>query len=71
MAILVSPVHIRLRHWREASGLSQVELAEEVGVSQNMISKIETGAIQAINLQLLGRLAKALKCEPRDLVSED
>lgn len=67
----MTPVHIRLRHWRDAAGLSQAELAKRVKVSQVMISKIETGAIQAINLQLLGRLAKALGCEPRDLVSED
>lgn len=35
--------HIILRVLREAAGLTQVELAEEIGAERKMVSRIETG----------------------------
>lgn len=35
--------HERVRLWREAYGWSQAQLAEETGMPQSKISRIETG----------------------------
>jgi len=74
MGIAMTP-YIRLKFWREKAnkgrGISQTDLARAVGVSQVLISQIERGEQQSINLELLGKLAKALDCEPRDLVADD
>lgn len=32
-----------IRHWREAHGLTQLQLAEEIGVDKSTISKWESG----------------------------
>jgi transcriptional regulator with XRE-family HTH domain len=74
MGIVMTP-YIRLLFWRQKAnkgrGMSQTELARRVGVSQVLISQIERGDQQSINLELLGKLAKALGVEPRDLVADD
>jgi len=74
MGITVTPF-IRLLYWRQAfnhgKGMSQTALAKKVGVSQVLISQIERGEQQSINLELLGKLARALGVEARDLVADD
>lgn len=66
----VIPAHIvdmnRVRNLRKSLRLSQVELAEIVGCSQGMISKIEKGTANP-TLDLIEALAKALKTEPASL----
>ncbi len=51
-----------IRDLRETRGLSQVELAERVGFSKSLISKLESGRV-TIAIANLHRIAKALNVE--------
>lgn len=55
----------RLRDARRAAGLTQVELADRVGVHQTRLSQIEGGA--AVDLEMRWRLAVALGVDPASL----
>ena len=55
----------RLRDARKAAGLTQVELADRVGVHQTRLSQIEGGA--AVDLEMRWRLAVALGVDPASL----
>ena len=50
----------RLRQHRIDRGLSQEELADEVGISRNYISQIERGVSTNLSLDVARRLSKAL-----------
>ncbi len=60
---------MRLRALRHNRGLTQVELAERVGITQAYIARLETGAKKNPSLLLLDRLAKALKVTVGELVT--
>jgi transcriptional regulator with XRE-family HTH domain len=49
----------RLRRFREASGLSQTELGEKLGVSYQQVQKYERG-VSRLSVDTLLRLARAL-----------
>ena len=55
----------RLRDARKAAGLTQIELADRVGVHQTRLSQIEGGA--AVDLEMRWRLAVALGVDPHRL----
>lgn len=57
----------RLKALRLAAGLSQRELAAEVGVTFPHISKVETGREQA-SAELIGRIAEAVGADPAELL---
>jgi putative transcriptional regulator len=59
---------LTIRKWRERRGLSQAELAKRVGVRQATISRLETEDSRRIELDVLDALARALRCEPADLL---
>ncbi len=63
----MTPVVIRLREVRKAAGLTQRELAAKASLAQSEISRIETNATM-ISLDVLGRLCRALKCQPGDIL---
>lgn len=50
----------RLRELREASAMTQVELAERLDVSQNRVSKIEHGDIDRTQVSTLRRYVEAV-----------
>ena len=50
----------RLRELREASHLTQVELAERLDVSQNRVSRIEHGDIERAQVDTLRKYVEAL-----------
>jgi ribosome-binding protein aMBF1 (putative translation factor) len=50
----------RLRELREASGLTQVELAARLGVSQNRVSRIEHGDIERAQVDTLRKNVEAV-----------
>lgn len=56
-----------LAAWRKHRGLSQEDLAERAGVTQGLISQLETGKTDYTG-ETLEKLAKALDCEPGDLL---
>jgi transcriptional regulator with XRE-family HTH domain len=49
-----------LRRLREVNGLTQVELAKKVGVTQSYIAQLESGRKISPSLEMLKKLAKAL-----------
>lgn len=58
----------RLRELRQKRDLTQVELAERLGVPQSRVSEIESGA-RVPNLVTMLRLAAALECKPTALLT--
>lgn len=56
-----------LTEWRKHRQLTQEQLAERTGLSQGMISQLETGRSDFTG-NLLDLLAEALMCEPADLL---
>jgi transcriptional regulator with XRE-family HTH domain len=58
----------RLREWREARALTQVELAERAGISSRSVAGYEAGT--GARLSTVRNLAAALGVEPTDLYRE-
>lgn len=51
--------------------LTQVELENRSGVTQSMISKLEKGDADNVSIDILRKLAKALRCALIDLLPEE
>jgi transcriptional regulator with XRE-family HTH domain len=72
MAPVCKPPHNRgktfILEWREASGMTQEQIAKELKVKQPTISKLESGKTP-YNQDFLERLAVLLKARPADLIS--
>lgn len=64
----MTPTYINLAKLRIKADLTQGELADLAGTYQATISNLESGKSQRIELDLLNRLAKALKCKSGDLL---
>ena len=64
----MAPLTLRIRELREVKDWSQAELARRSGVDQAIISRLESGETQSINLPNLEKLAKALRCDPGYLI---
>jgi transcriptional regulator with XRE-family HTH domain len=60
----------KLRRLRRQAALSQQELAERAGTTQETISRLEHGH-HAARGRTLRRLAEALGVEPRELMKGD
>ena len=60
----MTPLTLRIRELREVKDWSQAELARRSGVDQAIISRLESGETQSINLPNLEKLAKALGVRP-------
>jgi putative transcriptional regulator len=56
----------KLKMKRTQQGLTQLELAKKIGVSESYICQIENGKM--ISIKKLDKLAKALGCELKDLL---
>lgn len=56
----------RLKHFREASGWSQGELAKRLGVSRQTINAVETDKYDP-SLPLALRMAKLFSCNVPDI----
>jgi transcriptional regulator with XRE-family HTH domain len=61
----------QLRTLRKEAGLTQVELAEKLDVSQNRISRLERGVIDSVQLDTLQRYVEALGATLRVTVDCD
>ena len=64
----MTPLTLRIRELREVKDWSQAELARRSGVDQAIISRLESGETQSINLPNLEKLASALRCDPGYLI---
>ena len=58
-----------LTRLREASGLSQRELARRLGVSQPFVAKLESGRVKNLELRTLVRTVAALGGELRVVIA--
>jgi transcriptional regulator with XRE-family HTH domain len=58
---------IKIKELREARGISQQQLADMVGTTNQQISHLENGK-RKLTIEWLQRLARALGCSPFDLV---
>src|SRR5581483_624709 len=52
---------LAIRQAREAAGLTQAELAEKIGTTQSVISRLEDADYEGHTLKILERTAEALK----------
>lgn len=59
----------RIKGFREARGLSQARLAEEVGLASTTVSRIERGTYGP-SWDALERIAEALAVHPAELLME-
>lgn len=59
----------RIKIFRNQKGLSQSELAEKIGVSQNTVSQWETGE-RIPNVLILKKLTKILGCSADSLLED-
>ena len=60
----------RIKHYRNEKGLSQEELANQIGTTAKHISKIENGA-KALSLEFLIIFANALDTTANDLLGDN
>lgn len=60
----------KIKDRRKELKISQRELAELVGISQNFYSTLETGKSR-LTVELLEIIAKALNCKPSDFLGDD
>lgn len=60
----------RLKEEREKAGMSQLELAYKAGLSQNMITYLETGK-RTPNLTTILKICNALEINPSVLFEDD
>lgn len=59
----------KLKEMRLKSGITQVQLAEKVGISQNYLSQLEIGRKNNASLDVIKRIAKALDCKVDELIA--
>ena len=57
-----------LKRLRKAKGLSQEELAHQVGIDRTYVSALER-RVYAASIDLVDRLARALQVDPQDLLT--
>jgi transcriptional regulator with XRE-family HTH domain len=59
----------RIRTLRNSRGMSQAELAKAAALSRGYLSRVEI-AMQSPTLEVIERLAAALKMKPADLLED-
>lgn len=70
MAIDNVSIGKRVRFFRNEKGMSQEELAEATGVTQEYIARIETG-VKGPSLDMILQIANALGTTANDLLSDN
>jgi transcriptional regulator with XRE-family HTH domain len=64
------PIGQRIRRLRDAAYLSQAELALKAGMSQTVLSRLETGQATPIQ-RTVRKLAEALGVSPHEIAQPD
>lgn len=64
VALGLTVIGAGLRSARLGLGMSQRQLAWQVGVSQSLVSRLETGTVRGIRLRTLARIAGILQASP-------
>lgn len=60
----------RIKELRKSRGMTQVELAEKLGVTQGAIQKLENGVMD-LTTKWMGTLATALEVRPYELLPKE
>lgn len=60
----------KIKEYRKKSGVSQQQLSEKAGVSQTIISGLESGRIQNTTVDTIQKIAKALGIEVSKILRE-
>ncbi len=64
-------IAMQISRLRTRAGLTQKQLADLVGTTQSVISRLESTEYSGHSMSMLGKIAAALRCEVRvDLVPE-
>lgn len=63
-------VGLRIKDQRDRLGLSQRKLANLIGISYSVVSRLENGGEASFSVDDLASYAIALGCELRDLIPE-
>ena len=58
----------RLKDLRKKHGLTQLQVAERVGITQANLSILKTGKAKAIRFSTLEAICAALDCQPADIL---
>lgn len=59
-----------IKEWRKFRGLTQLQLAERIGIDKGYVSKIENGR-RRYDQPFLEATAEILRCEVPDLIMRD
>ena len=59
----------KLREFRRAAGISQRELAKQIGVDFSYISKIENGRLPPPSADTIVNISQVLEIEPEELLA--
>ena len=59
-----------IKEWRKHRSLTQLQLAERIGIDKGYVSKIENGK-RRYDQPFLEAAAEVLRCEPADLIMRD
>ena len=68
--MMMTPIHIRIREARESRGWTQEELARRASVTRATVSRIETGKVASLDLDVFEKLATALEVHPAALIEK-
>ncbi len=60
-----------LKHLRERKGMTQVQLAEKANLTQGYLAKLESDVKRNPSLDILQRIAKALRVEVTELLRKE
>lgn len=59
-----------IKEIRKRKGITQVELAKRLGISQGAIQKLEAGE-RGLDIDWIKKISKALNCEPWELLPKE
>lgn len=61
---------LKIQYYRQMKNISQVELADEAGISRSYLSKIETGKAQCSSVPVLLQIAQVLNVDAGILLTD-
>jgi len=62
-------LNVRVRRMMQATGITQVDLAERAGMTQGGIGHIVTGRTKMVGAEVIFKLADALECDAKWLAT--
>lgn len=65
---IISAMEFRIRQLRQERGLTQLQVADAIGVSQGMYAQLENGK-RKINVEHMDALAHLFRVHPRELIA--